>query len=113
MEYFIVETYGASHPASHATKKGIVACDGAEYELFQAWRLNQPTIEGVRTYQQFWSVRKENKALGAVTGTVDLGCHSGAWSKVGMPTLGSHYSQILAVEGKSGSSGSASMTVYL
>ncbi|KAH6895033.1 xylanase [Coprinopsis sp. MPI-PUGE-AT-0042] len=113
IEYFIVESYGDSPPAPHATRTGAVTCDGADYEIWQAWRLNQPTIEGIRTYQQFWSIRKAKKPLGAVTGTVDVACHLDAWRKLGLHASTSHYSQILAVEGKAGSSGSASMTVYL
>lgn len=111
IEYYIVESYGSFNPSSAASRKGTVTCDGASYDILQATRINQPSIDGTQTFLQYWSVRNPKKTLSAsISGTVTLSCHFNAWRQVGM-NLGSNlYYQIFAVEG-SGGSGSATITV--
>ena len=111
IEYYIVESYGSYNPSSAASKKGSVTCDGASYDILQTTRTNQPSIDGTKTFQQFWSVRNPKKAPGgSISGTVTVSCHFNAWSKAGMKLGSSFNYQIVATEGYY-SSGSSSITV--
>ncbi|KAI8725545.1 Endo-1,4-beta-xylanase [Fusarium sp. LHS14.1] len=105
IEYYIVENFGTYNPSSGATKKGEVTVDGSVYDIYTSTRTNAPSIEGTRTFQQYWSVRRSKRS----SGSVNTGAHFNAWSNVGLK-LGSFDYQILAVEGYY-SSGSATMTV--
>ncbi|KAF4445336.1 endo-1,4-beta-xylanase B [Fusarium austroafricanum] len=106
IEYYIVENFGTYNPSSGAQKKGEVTVDGSVYDILVSTRRNAPSIEGNgKTFQQFWSVRRNKRS----SGSVNTAAHFNAWKNVGL-NLGSHDYQILAVEGYY-SSGSATMTV--
>ncbi|KAH6883432.1 concanavalin A-like lectin/glucanase domain-containing protein [Thelonectria olida] len=105
IEYYIVENFGTYNPSSGATKKGEVTVDGSVYDIYVSTRVDAPSIEGNRTFQQFWSVRRNKRS----SGSVNTSTHFNAWRNVGL-NLGSFDYQILAVEGYY-SSGSATMVV--
>jgi endo-1,4-beta-xylanase len=111
IEYYIVESYGSYNPSSAATAKGSVTCDGASYTILTTTRVNQPSIDGTATFQQFWSVRNPKKAPGgSISGTVSTACHFAAWKNLGL-NLGTQFNyQIVATEGYK-SAGSSSITV--
>ncbi|PVF96222.1 endo-1,4-beta-xylanase [Serendipita vermifera] len=111
VEYNIVETFGTYDPSTAAVRKGSVTCNGATYNIFQATRINQPSIDGTKTFFQFWSVRSPKKSPGgSISGTVDMACHFNAWRVQGM-NLGSYSWQVVATVGYLGSSGSSTITV--
>jgi len=105
IEYYIVESFGTYNPSSGAQKKGTVTTDGSVYDIYVSTRTNAPSIDGTKTFQQFWSVRQNKRASGSVT----TANHFNAWSKLGMK-MGTYDYLIVATEGYF-SAGSASITV--
>lgn len=101
----VVENFGTYDPSSAATTRGSVTVDGSSYKIATTTRTNAPSIEGNKTFQQYWSVRNSKRS----SGTVTTKAHFDAWAKMGLK-LGKHNYQIVAVEGYF-SSGSASITV--
>ncbi|KAF9042487.1 glycosyl hydrolases family 11-domain-containing protein [Panaeolus papilionaceus] len=111
IEYYIVEAYSTYGPPSGAQKKGTTYCDGANYDLFQTTRYDQPSIDGTQTFQNFMSIRNPKKNSGnGISGTVTASCHFNSWANAGMMIGSTHIFQILAVESYYGN-GSAAITV--
>ena len=56
VEYYIIENFGTYNPGSQARKKGQVQSDGGTYDIFTYTRINQPSINGPRTFPQYYSI---------------------------------------------------------
>ena len=100
VEYYIVESWGSWRPPG-AQSKGKITVDGGTYDIYETTRVQQPSIKGTATFQQYWSVRTSKKT----SGTVSVTKHFEEWERMGMK-MGKMYEVATTVEGYQ-SSGSA------
>jgi endo-1,4-beta-xylanase len=105
VEYYILEDYGTYNPGSSMTYKGTVTSDGSVYNIYEHQQVNQPSISGTATFNQYWSIRQNPRS----SGTVTTANHFKAWAALGM-NMGSFNYQIVSTEGYE-SSGSSTITV--
>lgn len=106
VEYYIVESWGARRP-SDGPSLGTVNSDGGSYDIYRTERVNQPSIDGTRTFSQYWSVRTEKRT----SGIISVANHFNAWQDLGLK-LGSLYEVSMNVEGYQ-SSGAAEVSVSM
>ncbi|EHK50983.1 uncharacterized protein TrAtP1_009976 [Trichoderma atroviride] len=103
VEYYIIES-NSNFPTS-GTQKGSVTSDGSSYTVWENTRVNEPSIQGTATFNQYISIRNSHRT----SGTVTVENHFNAWKSLGLD-LGTFNYQVIAIEGWGGS-GSASQTV--
>jgi endo-1,4-beta-xylanase len=103
VEYYIIED-NHSFPTS-GTVKGSVTSDGSSYTVWENTRVNEPSIIGTATFNQYISIRNSPRT----SGTVTVENHFNAWKSLGL-NLGTFNYQVIAIEGWGGS-GSASQSV--
>lgn len=105
VEYYVVEAWGNWRPCSECKSKASFSSDGKEYDVYTVERINAPSIHGNETFEQYWSVAKENpaelKKLNKFEGTVSMRDHFEEWEKNDMK-MGKMYEismQVLSYEG--------------
>lgn len=98
VEYYVVDDWGGFvPPGPDAVALGQVTSDGGTYRLYRTRRVNQPSIAGTASFDQYWSVRTERRR-GSGPRAITVARHVAAWRRLGM-TLGRLDYQILATEG--------------
>jgi endo-1,4-beta-xylanase len=105
VEYYICE-FGS---VANGTYKGSVSSDGHSYSTYEHQQVNQPSIEGTQTFEQYldnWG----GSSIGS-NHTVTTANHFNNWRNLGM-TVGSFNYQILGTESYGGRSGSVNATVW-
>jgi endo-1,4-beta-xylanase len=107
VEYYITEL-GSLYTAD-ATYKGSVSSDGRTYNTYEHQQVNQPSIEGTATFEQY--LDDWGGASTAKNYTVTTGNHFSHWQSLGMD-LGSFNYMILATEAYNGASGEVNATVW-
>jgi len=112
VEYYVIESYGSYNPSQCTEGRetyGSYESDGATYEIVRCQRIQQPSIDGTQTFDQYFSVRTPKKGFGEISGTITVGNHFDAWEDAGL-YLGDHDYMIMASEGYQ-STGSTDITV--
>jgi endo-1,4-beta-xylanase len=105
VEYYVIEDDQGGSPAL-GTFMGTVSSDGGTYNIYEHQQVNQPSIQGTTTFEQYLAIRQGN----TTSGTITFSNFVSAWASHGM-NLGTMNYQILATESFGGGSGSSSATV--
>ncbi|HEX5114220.1 MAG TPA: glycoside hydrolase family 11 protein [Pseudonocardiaceae bacterium] len=105
VEYYVMENYKGSPPTA-GTFKGQVTSDGGTYNIYEHQQVNQPSIQGTTTFEQYLAIRTTPVS----SGTITMSNFFNAWASHGM-NLGTLNYQILATESFGGGSGNSSVSV--
>lgn len=105
VEYYVMENYAGSPPTA-GTYMGQVTSDGGTFNIYEHQQVNQPSIQGTATFEQYLAIRTSPVS----SGTITTSNFFNAWASHGM-NLGTLNYQILATESFGGGSGSSSVTV--
>jgi endo-1,4-beta-xylanase len=105
VEYYVIQDDLGGSPAL-GTQVGTVTSDGATYNLYEHQQVNQPSIQGTATFEQYLAIRQGN----TTSGTITFQNFVNAWASHGM-NLGTMNYQVLATESFGGGSGSSSVTL--
>jgi endo-1,4-beta-xylanase len=105
VEYYVEEDYVGS-PNTAGQYMGQTTSDGGTYNIYEHQQVNQPSIVGTATFEQYLAIRTSPTSSGTIT-TQNF---FNAWSSHGM-NLGTLNYQILATEAWGGGSGNDNFTV--
>ena len=105
VEYYVIDDYVGSPPTA-GTYMGQVTSDGGTYNIYKHQQVNQPSIQGTATFEQYLAIRTSPVS----SGTISTQNFFTAWASHGM-NLGTLNYQILATEAWGGGSGSSNFTV--
>jgi endo-1,4-beta-xylanase len=103
VEYYVIENSHNNNPAG--TYMGTVTSDGGTYKIYEHQQVNQPSIQGTATFEQYLAIRTSPTS----SGTITFSNFVNAWASHGMH-LGTLNYQIMATEAFGGGSGSSSVT---
>jgi len=106
MEWYIVEKRGSYMPGR--IHVGTAEIDGSIYDIRIDTRVNQPSIEGNRTFAQIYSIRRNHRIEGVIT----VSDHFKAWEALGLDVSGRLYEVSMCIEGYN-SSGNGSITKHI
>ncbi|MCL2085125.1 MAG: glycoside hydrolase family 11 protein [Oscillospiraceae bacterium] len=104
IEFYIVENHGSYKPPGGKGFQGTYAMDGSVYEVYVDTRVEQPSIQGTKTFEQYFAVRTDMRTAGTIT----VSDHFKEWDKLGLDMSGKMYEVSLCVEGYRGN-GSANV----
>lgn len=112
VEYYIVEGWGSWRPPGGQGQQGSINVNNKGYDVYKSMRNNQPSIEGNKTFPQYWSVAQSScmsqNRDNTCSGTISISKHFQAWDSKGMDMSGSLYEVALNMEGYGGGSGDSS-----
>jgi endo-1,4-beta-xylanase len=105
VEYYVEDDY---NPAGNAagTFMGTMTSNGGTYNIYEHQQVNQPSIQGTATFEQYLAIRTSP----VTSGTITFSNFVSAWASHGM-NLGTMNYQVLATEAFGGGSGSNSVTL--
>jgi endo-1,4-beta-xylanase len=105
VEYYVIDNWVGS-PNRAGTLMGQVTSDGGTYDIIEHQQVNQPSIQGTATFNQYLAIRTSPRT----SGTITFSNFVSAWASHGM-NLGSMNYQIMATEAWGGGSGSSSVNL--
>jgi endo-1,4-beta-xylanase len=105
VEYYVIENWKGS-PNTAGTNMGTMTSDGGTYTIIEHQQVNQPSIQGTTTFNQYLAIRTSPRT----SGTITFSNFVNAWASHGM-NLGSMNYQVLATEAWGGGSGSSSVSL--
>lgn len=96
IEYYIIEDWCRWIPSmdKNAIFKGTFEVDGSLYDIYENTRINQPSIEGNTTFQQYFSIRRDKRQAGKI----NISAHFDKWEELGMK-MGLMHEVSIVVEG--------------
>jgi endo-1,4-beta-xylanase len=106
VEYYVIDNWVGS-PNRAGTLMGQVTSDGGTYDIIEHQQVNQPSIQGTATFNQYLAIRTSPRTSG---GTITFANFVNAWASHGM-NLGSMNYQIMATEAWGNGSGSSSVNI--
>lgn len=106
IEFYILEDYGSYKPGEKLV--GTYEVDGSSYELYTATRVEQPSIQGTKTFEQYFGIRVDKRT----EGTINISEHFKAWDNLGLDMSGKMYEVALCMEGYQ-SGGSANIYKHM
>ena len=112
VEYYIIEDWRKWIPSMQdgAKSKGSITINGSIYDIYESTRVNQPSISGNTTFQQYFSIRRDKRS----SGTINISDHFDKWESLGMD-MGKLHEVSFVVEGyqSSGSFAFNALDVYV
>ena len=96
IEYYIVEDWRNWIPSmsKDAIFKGTLDVDGSIYDIYECTRINQPSIKGITTFSQYFSIRRDKRDKGAI----NISEHFNKWESLGL-NMGKMHEVSFVVEG--------------
>jgi endo-1,4-beta-xylanase len=83
VEYYVMENYNGSAPGS-GTFKGQITSDGATYKIYEHLQVNQPSIQGTATFEQYLAVRTSPVNSGTITTQNFINAWAGFGMRLGL-----------------------------
>ncbi len=96
VEYYIIEDWRNWIPSmsGSASLKGSFDANGGTYDIIENTRVNQPSIVGTATFQQYFSIRRSVRN----SGTINISEHFNEWEALELD-MGDMYEVSFVVEG--------------
>lgn len=80
IEFYIVDDWFSGHPNPGGSKVGTFSVDGGTYDVYKHQQVNQPSIQGNTTFDQFFSVRQTARSCGHIS----ISEHFKKWDSLGL-----------------------------
>lgn len=95
-EFYVLEDWRNWIPsmAEGAELIDTITVNGSTYDIYSNMRVNQPSIIGITTFPQYFSIRRDTRT----SGTINISDHFEKWEELGMD-LGKMYEVSFVVEG--------------